>query len=68
MQKGIDLNEKVNNKCATQVGKVRATISTRQTITAETIKDVQLYLGLKNIMMKVIQKRVVQFRFYFGVD
>jgi len=45
-QKGIDLNEKNNNKCATQVGKVRAQqLAKGEPITVETIKRMYSYLS-----------------------
>ena len=43
---GIELNEKVNNKCATQVGKVRAQqLAKKEAITVETIKRMFSYLS-----------------------
>lgn len=45
-KKGIELNEKVNNKCATQVGKVRATqLAQGKPISLETIKRMYSYLS-----------------------
>lgn len=45
-KKGIDLNEKANNKCATQVGKVRAQqLAAGEPISAETIKRMYSYLS-----------------------
>jgi hypothetical protein len=45
-KRGIELNEKVNNKCATQVGKVRAQqLSQKQKVTIETIKRMYSYLS-----------------------
>ncbi len=45
-KKGIELNEKVNNKCATQVGKVRAQqLAQGKPITTETIKRMFSYLS-----------------------
>ena len=45
-QKGIDLNEKVGNKCATQVGKVRAQqLAKKEPISVETIKRMYSYLS-----------------------
>lgn len=45
-KKGIDLNEKINNKCATQVGKVRAQqLAKKEPITVETIKRMFSYLS-----------------------
>jgi uncharacterized protein YuzE len=45
-KRGIELNEKVNNKCATQVGKVRATqLAKKEPITVETIKRMFSYLS-----------------------
>lgn len=45
-KKGIELNEKVNNKCATQVGKVRAQqLAKNEKITLETIKRMYSYLS-----------------------
>jgi hypothetical protein len=44
--RGIKLNEKVNNKCATQVGKVRARqLSNREPISEETITRMYSYLS-----------------------
>jgi hypothetical protein len=45
-QKGIDLNEKNNNKCATPVGKVRAQqLAKGEPISVETIKRMYSYLS-----------------------
>jgi hypothetical protein len=45
-KKGIELNEKVNNKCATQVGKVRAQqLASGEAISEETIKRMYSYLS-----------------------
>jgi hypothetical protein len=45
-KRGIELNEKVNNKCATQVGKVRAQqLSQKKAVTVETIKRMFSYLS-----------------------
>ena len=45
-QRGIDLNAKVKNKCATQVGKVRASIlSKKGKVTLETIKRMYSFLS-----------------------
>jgi len=45
-QKGIDLNDKNNNKCATQVGKVRAQqLAKGEPISVETIKRMYSYLS-----------------------
>lgn len=45
-KKGIELNEKVNNKCATQVGKVRAQqLAQKQPVSLETIKRMYSYLS-----------------------
>ena len=45
-KRGIELNEKVNNKCATQVGKVRAQqLAKGEAITVETIKRMFSYLS-----------------------
>ncbi len=45
-KRGIELNEKVNNKCATQVGKVRAqTLSQKGAISLETLKRMYSYLS-----------------------
>jgi hypothetical protein len=45
-QRGIDLNEKVNNKCATQVGKIRAQqLAKGEPISMETIKRMYSYLS-----------------------
>ncbi len=45
-KKGIELNKKVNNKCATQVGKVRAQqLAQGKAITVETIKRMFSYLS-----------------------
>lgn len=45
-KKGIELNEKVNNKCATQVGKVRATqLAQGKAVSVETIKRMFSYLS-----------------------
>jgi hypothetical protein len=45
-KRGIELNEKVNNKCATQVGKIRAQqLAQKEPITVETIKRMYSYLS-----------------------
>jgi len=45
-KRGIELNEKVNNKCATQVGKVRAQqLAEGKPISLETIKRMVSYLS-----------------------
>ena len=45
-KKGIELNEKENNKCATQVGKVRAQqLAKKEPISVETIKRMYSYLS-----------------------
>jgi len=45
-KKGLELNNKVNNKCATQVGKVRATqLAAGKPISKETIKRMYSYLS-----------------------
>lgn len=45
-KRGIELNEKVNNKCATQVGKVRAQqLASGEAISLETIKRMASYLS-----------------------
>jgi len=45
-KRGIDLNEKNNNKCATQVGKVRAQqLAKKEPVTVETIKRMFSYLS-----------------------
>jgi len=45
-QRGVNLNEKVNNKCATQVGKVRAQqLAQGKPISVETIKRMYSYLS-----------------------
>lgn len=45
-KRGIEMNDKVNNKCATQVGKVRAsTLAKKGKITVNTIKRMYSYLS-----------------------
>ena len=45
-KRGLELNEKVDNKCATQVGKVRAKqLAQGKPISAETIKRMYSYLS-----------------------
>lgn len=45
-KRGIELNEKVNNRCATQVGKVRAQqLAQGKPVTVETIKRMFSYLS-----------------------
>ena len=45
-KRGIELNEKVNNKCATQVGKVRAQqLAQGEAISVDTIKRMYSYLS-----------------------
>jgi len=45
-KRGIELNEKVNNKCATQVGKIRAQqLANGEPVSMETIKRMYSYLS-----------------------
>jgi len=45
-KKGIELNEKQNNKCATQVGKIRAQqLAQKQPVSVDTIKRMYSYLS-----------------------
>lgn len=45
-KRGLELNEKVNNKCATQVGKIRATqLAQGKAVSKETIKRMYSYLS-----------------------
>ena len=45
-KRGLELNEKVNNKCATQVGKVRAQqLAQGKPVSVETIKRMFSYLS-----------------------
>ena len=45
-KRGIELNKKVNNKCATQVGKVRAvTLSKGEPVSLSTVKRMYSYLS-----------------------
>lgn len=45
-KKGIELNAKVNNKCATDVGKIRATqLAQKKNISLDTIKRMYSYLS-----------------------
>ena len=45
-KKGIELNEKIGNKCATPVGKVRAQqLANGRPISVETIKRMHSYLS-----------------------
>ena len=45
-KRGIELNKKVNNKCATQVGKVRAQqLANREPVSVATIKRMYSYLS-----------------------
>jgi len=45
-KKGIELNEKINNKCATQVGKVRAQqLANKEPLSLDTIKRMYSYLS-----------------------
>jgi len=45
-KRGIELNKKVNNKCATQVGKVRAQqLARKEKLSVETIKRMYSYLS-----------------------
>jgi len=45
-KRGIELNEKINNKCATQVGKVRAQqLANKENISLDTIKRMYSYLS-----------------------
>lgn len=45
-KRGIELNEKVNNRCATQVGKVRAQqLANKEKLTVDTIQRMYSYLS-----------------------
>ena len=45
-KRGIEFNEKVNNKCATQVGKIRAQqLSQKENISLQTLKRMYSYLS-----------------------
>lgn len=45
-KRGIDLNKKVNNKCATQVGKIRAQqLAQKENISVQTLKRMYSYLS-----------------------
>jgi len=45
-QRGIDLNKEINNKCSTDVGKIRAaTLSAGRPVSIETIKRMYSYLS-----------------------
>ena len=45
-KRGIELNEKVNNKCATQVGKIRAQqLANKENISLQTLKRMYSYLS-----------------------
>lgn len=45
-KRGIELNDKVNNKCATQVGKVRAQqLANKENLTIDTIQRMYSYLS-----------------------
>ena len=45
-KRGIELNDKVNNKCATEVGKIRAQqLAKKENISVETIKRMYSYLS-----------------------
>ena len=44
-KRGIELNEKVNNKCATQVGKIRAQQLAKEKISLATLKRMHSYLS-----------------------
>ena len=45
-KRGIEFNEKVNNKCATQVGKIRAQqLAQKENISLQTLKRMYSYLS-----------------------
>lgn len=45
-KRGIELNEKLNNRCATQVGKIRAKqLANKEPISVETIQRMYSYLS-----------------------
>jgi len=45
-KKGIELNEKVGNKCATQVGKTRAaTLAAKRPVSFDTVQRMYSYLS-----------------------
>jgi hypothetical protein len=59
-KKGIELNKKIKNKCATQIGKVRAQqLAKKEPITVETIEQA-------NITKKVILKLAERSLIYYG--
>jgi len=55
-KRGIELNEKGGNKCATQVGKVRAQqLASGQALSMETIKRMASYLARAEAQAKVLE-------------
>ena len=66
-KRGIELNEKVGNKCATQVGKVRAQqLAKGEPVSFDTVQ--RMYLVRRSIMTNPIPRRAEQFRIFYGVD
>ncbi len=68
-KRGIALNEKVNNKCATQVGKVRAQqLANGEAVSVETIKRMYSYLSrAEEYYEEVTQSLADILAIYYGV-
>ena len=68
-KRGIGLNEKLNNKCATQVGKVKSRqLEKGENFTLPTLKRIySIYLGHLLITSQVIMKLVELYHIYYGV-
>ena len=65
-KRGIELNKKVNNKCATQVGKVRAKqLADRKPVSMETIKRMFSYLSRAEEYYKIWRYKSVWIYFIF---
>ena len=69
-KRGIELNEKVGNKCATQVGKVRAQQLAKGSRCPSIPYSgcIHIYLVRKSIMTSQTPKHAELFRIFYGVD
>ena len=69
-KRGIELNEKVGNKCATQVGKVRAQqLAKGEPVSFDTVQRMYSYLSrAEEYYDESDTKAAVLFRIFYGVD
>jgi hypothetical protein len=69
-KRGIELNEKNGNKCATQTGKIRARqLSQRKNLSLSTIRRMySISQEQRNIMIQRIPMLVAPYHIYYGED